>query len=411
MEGRAQSLRMKVICIGGGAASFFFAAELLKEKEGIDLTIIEQGKSTLNKVLISGGGRCNVTHQCFDPKELVQHYPRGQKELLGPFYQFGPEQTLDWFAQRGVKIIPESDGRMFPASNTSQTIVNCLQNQVSENSGKIWTQAKVIKIDQAQDSQYEVVLNNNQSHHADVLFIGTGSSPSMWKILSNLGHSIIQPVPSLFTFKINDNLLSNLSGISLPNVEVSLLGHKLKTLGPLLITHRGLSGPAILKLSAWGARQLHQLNYQFEIKIDWLPQTGINELRQFLNHHKNTALKKIRLEPLAKRLLHYLIQRTGLDLEDKLGSISDKKKNELLSTFKSSIFSVHGKNTFKEEFVTAGGIELKEINFKSFSSKLLPSVYMAGEVLNIDAVTGGFNFQAAWTGAYIAAQSILNQET
>jgi len=362
---------MQVVCIGGGAASFFFAAEASARYPEIDFTILEQGKEVLQKVRISGGGRCNVTHQCFEPDELVQFYPRGNKELLGPFYHFGPQQTLDWFARRGVGIVAEADGRMFPESNDSKTIVDCLIRNCENNGVRIQKGTKVINIFPQENGAngFQIELLDGTQIYADKLFIGAGSSKLIWKILKRLGHRLIPPVPSLFTFKIADPRLRNLAGVSVDNVELSIVGAKFKTSGPLLITHKGLSAPAVLKMSAIAARALFDVNYKFEIKIDFRPDISEAEIKSWRVEHGKSQLLNRHVLGLPKRLCLSLLNFEKLDPHKNFGSLNKQEMGALIGLLKNSKFTVLGQNRFKEEFVTAGGVDLKEINFSDFSSK------------------------------------------
>ncbi|MBX2846509.1 MAG: NAD(P)/FAD-dependent oxidoreductase [Saprospiraceae bacterium] len=396
---------MKIICIGGGAASFFFAANAAKNH---DITIVEQGKEVLQKVRISGGGRCNVTHDCHDPMELVQHYPRGRKELLGPFYHFGPAQMIEWLNERGVPLKIEADGRMFPITNSSQTIIDCLKNACEAHGVQVKTGHKVKKILPLNKGEkgYDIEFLNHATEHFDAVFIGTGSSKAAWQMLEHLGHTVVPGVPSLFTFSIKDARIKDLPGVAVNDVEVHIPGQKKHTTGPLLITHKGLSGPAILKLSAQLAPFFHSCNYTTQVVVDFLPALSEAEIRDFRNHEGKRLLNNYQLFGLPKRLFFSLLRASQLDGQKKWATLSNGEIDRLVHQLKHCTFQIQGQNRFKEEFVTAGGIDLKEIDFINFSSKRFANMYLAGEVLNIDAVTGGFNFQAAWTGAYLAAQSV-----
>jgi len=396
---------MKVTCIGGGAASFFFAANASEMYPDADITILEQGKKYLSKVSISGGGRCNVTHHCFEPKELVKNYPRGEKVLLKPFKQFGPQDTIDWFAERGVKIKKEADGRMFPVTDSSQTIIDCLVNNCRKHGVKIDTGTKVTDIQLCEDkgkSHFITTLAGDEIE-TDVLFIGAGSSATIWKILKTQGFNIVDPVPSLFTFKITDKRLQGLSGISLDHVRLRIPGTPYAADGPMLITHKGLSGPAVLKLSAIGAHHFHEQNYNCDLSLDLRPDITDQTIKSWRDDNAKKLMGNHQVLGLPKRLTAQLIEIAELDGQKKYASISKKDMQSLIDLLKKSRFDIAGQNRFKEEFVTAGGIDHGEINFKNFSSNRYPNLFFAGEILNIDAVTGGFNFQAAWTGAYLAA--------
>ena len=400
---------MQVICVGGGAASFFFAAHASTLYPDVNFTILEQGQNILGKVLVSGGGRCNVTHHCFDPEELIHNYPRGGQELLGPFYHFGPENTVDWFAQKGITLKTEEDGRMFPASNSSKTIIDCFTTICRQNGVTIQTSTKVKNIKPLDNgkSGFFIETLNSQPLKADKIFVAAGSSKTIWQILEHLGHTIIAPVPSLFTFQIKDQRLDGLSGISIPNVNLTIPGSDIESDGPLLITHKGLSGPAALKMSSRGARYLHDQNYRFELTIDFRPDLSVQDIKSFRDSEGKKLMGNHHVMGLPKRLYSSLLKETGLDTQKKLATLSKKEMEALVKMIKQSSFTVLGQNRFKEEFVTAGGISLDEIDFSNFSSKLFSNIHFAGEVLNIDAVTGGFNFQAAWTGAFVAAEGLF----
>ena len=394
--------------MGGGAAGFFAAITAAEINPQADITILERGKDVLQKVKISGGGRCNVTHACFLPQELVKNYPRGEKALLSPFMRFSAAETIEWFGKKGVKLKTEEDGRMFPTTDSSQTIVDCLEQTAAHFKVKILRGYRVEDLEQV-DNQW-LIKTNRQSFTADKLMIAAGSSTAIWDLLHRLGHTIVAPVPSLFTFNIRDERLDGLAGLSVQNVFVLVENTKLKSSGPILITHWGLSGPAVLRLSAWGARVLHELNYNVKIRINWAGNINLEEAKVVLNDCKSTFLKKqINNTPpynLASRLWQRLVIAANISENLIWADVSKKQIQSLAEQITQGIYTVKGKSTFKEEFVTAGGIKLDEVNFKTFESKLLPNLYFAGEVLDIDAITGGFNFQAAWTGGWIAGQAM-----
>ena len=395
----------KVVLIGGGAAGFFCAANLDENK--FSVKILEQNKDVLRKVKISGGGRCNVSHACFDPKELVQFYPRGNKELLSIFTKFQPGDTMEWFVNRNIALKIENDGRIFPESNSSQTIIDCFLKEIQQKNFEIHTQTSVKEIQQI-DDQY-VIKTNNGDFEADFVIFTTGSSPKSLKIVENLGHKLVQPVPSLFTFNIKDDLLNDLPGTSFENAEVSIPKLKTDESGPLLITHWGLSGPAILKTSAWKARELFELNYQFEIEVNFIAKTIYEAEALFMEFRQNNPKKTIgqsKIFDVTNRFWNKLIEISDVNPEKNISNISSKELQKMLENLCHKKLSVDGKSTFKDEFVTAGGVDLKEINFKNMSSKILENFYLAGEVLNIDAVTGGFNFQACWSEAWLIAQDL-----
>jgi predicted Rossmann fold flavoprotein len=400
---------MQVTCVGGGAASFFFAAHASTLYPDVNFTILEQGQNVLGKVLVSGGGRCNVTHHCFDPEELIHNYPRGGQELLGPFYHFGPQNTVDWFAQKGITLKTEEDGRMFPASNSSKTIIDCFTTICRRNGVNIQTSTKVKNIKPLDNGKSGFIIEtlNSGALKADKVFVASGSSKPIWQILEHLGHTIVAPVPSLFTFQIKDLRLDGLSGISIPNAHLTISGSDIESDGPLLITHKGLSGPAVLKMSSRGARYFHEQNYSFEVNIDLRPDLSVQEIKSFRDSEGKKILGNHHIANIPKRLYTSLIKSSGLDGQKKLATLSKKEMETLVNLIKHSSFAVLGQNRFKEEFVTAGGVSLEEIDFSNFSSKLFPNIHCAGEVLNIDAITGGFNFQAAWTGAFVAAEGLF----
>ncbi len=398
----------KVIIIGGGAAGYFTAINAKENNPDLDITILEKGKEVLQKVKISGGGRCNVTHACFEPKELVKFYPRGEKELLGPFHQFMTGDTFEWFDDRGVPLKIEDDNRVFPEANTSQAIIDCFQSAVDNLGIKVLKNHGVNSVEQ-QDEKW-VINTKDQQFEADFLVIAAGSSKKVWDLCKTLNHTIVEPVPSLFTFNIKDKRIIDLGGISVPNADVKLVGTNLENSGPLLITHWGVSGPAILKLSAFGARILADKNYQYNVEINWLGQdfdTVLDELVQLKNLQ---ARKQVNLKSpfseIPRRLWERFVTAAEIKTTQNWGDLSNKQLNNLTTQLTKGLFNANGRTTFKDEFVTAGGVDLKEINFKRFESRLHKNLFFVGEVLNIDAVTGGFNFQNAWTGGFICAKSI-----
>ncbi|MBK8485753.1 MAG: NAD(P)/FAD-dependent oxidoreductase [Saprospiraceae bacterium] len=402
-----------VIILGGGAAGFFSAINLAELKPGLRILILEAAKDTLNKVRISGGGRCNVTHACFDPEVLVNYYPRGFKELLGPFYFFGPTQCIEWFEKYGVALKTEADGRMFPVSNTSLTILECFYKLIYKHQIEVRCSTRVTNFYFDLYSNRWIVSANTQQLNCSKLIVTTGSDARCWELLKNLGHDIIAPVPSLFTFNVVDKKIKELMGVSFSNVKLQIVGTNLESTGPMLITHWGFSGPAILKLSAWGARLLAEKKYTFEMIINWLNFSEEDIKSCILDYKNNKPKKKIVSQSIMQlpiRLWQYLMERAGISVDLIWNQISGNQIKDLIKVLSSSIFSIQGKSTFKEEFVTAGGVDLKNINFKTFESKKCAGLYLAGEVLNIDAVTGGFNFQSAWTGAYMIADQIAKSD-
>lgn len=400
-----------VIIVGGGAAGFFSAVNIAEKHPGISILIIEKDKDVLQKVRISGGGRCNVTHACFEPKALSKFYPRGERELIGPFHQFCSGDTVDWFEKRGVPLKIEDDGRMFPVSDSSESIINCLTKSALKAGVQVQMNTRVDEIFPPDSGEYWKLRCAETFFKCKKLIITSGSNPKMWQILENLGHSISQPVPSLFTFNIKDERIKDLMGLSVPNAQVSVSGQKLQANGPLLITHWGMSGPGILRLSAWGALKLHELKYDFTIRVNWVFPNSAEDVKETLEDLKQESAKqKVVNTPvyqLPKRLWARMVAAAGINEEKKWADVSKTELNKLMVEISQAEFKVKGKSTFKDEFVTAGGIDLKEINMKTFESKVHPGLYFAGEVLNIDAITGGFNFQAAWTGGWIVSENVF----
>ncbi len=403
-----------IIIIGGGAAGFFAAINAAEMNPGAKIIILERGKEVLTKVRISGGGRCNVTHAEFIPNELVKNYPRGEKELRGPFHSFMTGDTIAWFEERGIELKIEEDGRMFPVSDSSETIINCFLQETSRLGIKVLQNHSVQQL--IKENNNWKISTNQGDFSAEKILVATGSNPKIWKLLEKLGHNIESAVPSLFTFNIKDKRIQDLPGVA-TNAEIKVMldfksggSKKLESQGPLLITHWGMSGPGILKLSAWGARELNSVNYKFRIRVNWLPgytaEDILEELLELkLTHAKQQIFKYTQFE-LPKRLWRNLVLAAGIGENEIWADLNKHRLKGLSEQLCKAIFEVNGKSTFKEEFVTAGGVVLKEVNFKTFESKLHKNLYFAGEVLNIDAITGGFNFQNAWTGGFIAAKAM-----
>lgn len=398
----------KFIIVGGGAAGYFAAINAAEFNPELEVVILEGSNKVLQKVKVSGGGRCNVTYACFTPNELIEFYPRGKKELRGPFHQFMTGDTMEWFENRGVPLKIEDDNRVFPESNSSQTIIDCFLDSAKNAGVKLKTSTRVESIDKK--GEQFLVKTTSEEFLADYLLVASGSNGKVWSMVESLGHTISQPVPSLFTFNIKNEILNEIPGISVPNAQVKVVNSKLKARGPLLITHWGVSGPGILKLSAWGALELHKKEYQFEIEVNWLSKKYESVLEKLKSIRKKNTKKQVILrsvfEEVSKRLWFKFVKAAQISETSQWAQLSNRQLEELSCLLTKCRFQVNGKSTFKDEFVTAGGIDLKEINFKRFESKLHPNLFFAGEVLNIDAITGGFNFQNAWTGGWIVANAI-----
>lgn len=401
-----------VIVIGGGAAGFF-SAITCAEASGKRVLILEKTPHVLGKVKISGGGRCNVTHACFEPKPLTAHYPRGEKSLIGPFHRFGASDTVEWFEQRGVALKTEADGRMFPITDSSQTIIDTLTHAARAAGIQVQTSTGAHTI--SADDYFSLTTSKEETLTADHIILATGGTrlAAGARLAQSLGHQLISNVPSLFAFNIADTRTEDLPGVSVPLAEVSVNGMKLKAAGPLLITHHGLSGPGILKLSAWGARELHERDYQFQIKINWLPNIAITELENILASKRQTwGKRRVRghcpFEDIPKRLWASLCEAAGISTDTIWSQLGKEPTRQLVNELSRGSFQVSGKSINKDEFVTCGGVKLKDVNLKTMESKLQPGLYFAGEVLDIDGITGGFNFQNAWTSGYLAGTAIAN---
>lgn len=420
-----------VIIVGGGAAGFYAAIHMAEVNPDLDIAILERGKDVLKKVRISGGGRCNVTNGEFDPRELTPNYPRGAKELLGPLYSHGTQDTMQFFIDRGVPLKIEDDGRVFPESNSSQTIVDFFLNETARLGIRIFRQSSVVAIEvmpgETSAGEWKITTVKKPYFCKKVL-VAAGSNPKVWQLLEKLDHTIVPPVPSLFTFNISDERIAGIQGVSTP-ARVEILPKNTfrpeitlklkskendKTLfgaeGPLLITHWGLSGPAILRLSAWGALTLHAYKYHFPIRVNWLPEYHQGSVLSLLMKVKEVEAKKTvfrtRAVEIPRRLWTNLVKASGIAKDEKWAEVTKEQLQRLADQLTNCRFLVEGKSTFKDEFVTAGGVDLKEINFKTFESKIHKNLYFAGEIVNVDAITGGFNFQNAWTSGYMAAHAI-----
>ena len=444
----------RIVIVGGGAAGFFAALTCAEARPDAEIVILEKTAHFLAKVKISGGGRCNVTHACFDARELTTRYPRGERALIAPFKQFQAADTVAWFEARGVKLKTEPDGRMFPTTDSSQTIIDCLINAANEGGIKLRTNCGVENVAQKPDGRFEITLagklsspsppqkeeragvrrpsENGQTPHpiplpvgrgegegsagekitCDKLLLATGGcrTPALGQLAVALGHTLAPPVPSLFTFHVEIPWLRELAGVSLETVEASVPGTKLRERGALLLTHWGLSGPAILRLSAWGARELHEKNYSFTLQINWLPHLNVEKLAvAFKTCRQAQPAKFIVNTPLAKvpsRLWEQLVIASGIARDTRWAALSGAGQHQLIQQLLRSEFPVTGKSLNKDEFVTCGGVRLNEINFKTMESRICPGLFFAGEVLDIDGITGGFNFQAAWTTGWLAGRAL-----
>lgn len=394
------------IIVGGGAAGYFGACRLKAMNPQARVAIIEQSKP-LQKVLISGGGRCNVTHACFDPSELVLHYPRGSQELLGPFHRFGAGDTMQWFEERGVELKIEADGRVFPSSNRSESIANCLINECHKLGIEVMTAQRVLQFRRTENGF--IIETKNELYECALLLLTTGSNKQIWDQLKALGHSIVSPVPSLFTFHLKPSIFKGLEGLSC-HAELTVPELGLRESGAVLITHWGISGPAVLRLSAWGARSMFEHNYRFQLLVNFMvfadAEAFIQEKRKSCASKK---LEKCKPDHIPGRLWLKLLQMSGVAPHKLWADLTRQEMENLMATLTQCGLQVNGKSTFKEEFVTAGGVKLDEIDFRKMESKKIPGLYFAGEILDIDAITGGFNFQNAWTCAWIAGEHMAKQ--
>jgi predicted Rossmann fold flavoprotein len=405
-------VKKKLVIIGGGASGFFCAINAAIANKDLDIILLEKQTKVLQKVKVSGGGRCNVTHACFSVAELVKKYPRGKSFLKKTFSHFSPQHTIEWFQSRGVQLKTEADGRMFPITDTSQTIIDCLLNEVTKLKIDLRINTEVLTIEK-KSSQFLLQLKNGHVLQADYVFVGTGGFPKaeQYQWLQQLGHTIELPAPSLFTFNIPDKKLHELMGLSVALAQVKITSSKLQEEGPLLITHWGMSGPAILRLSAWGAIELKQKNYEFTLMVNWLNESE-NQLRERWNTIRNlqgpNKLGQKNPFGLQSRLWNYLLETIPMSSETKWSELTSKDQNKLIHTLTTQPFDVKGKTTFKEEFVTCGGIHLDEIDPNTMESKVVSGLYFGGEIMNVDGITGGFNFQHAWTSGFIAGNHIGN---
>lgn len=397
--------------IGGGAAGYFAAITIAETNPSLRVILLEAGSQVLRKVKISGGGRCNLTHHCFDPKELSTKYPRGARELRGAFHRWQPRDTIEWFEQREVKTKVEGDGRMFPVTDDSQTVINCLRSEAYKHGVTERLNTRVTALRQI-EGQWEVKVNGKEFLIVDKVCLALGSlkQSGLEETLTNLGHTISPLLPSLFAFNLPQHPLKELAGVAVQNASVRTLPKSIIQHGPILITHRGLSGPAILRASAWDARELAEVNYQFSAEINWLGEKTKEQIRkEFQDLRKQRAVKKLKNNPfseLPKRLWEKLVEVSDIDPEITWAHLSKEAMSKLLNQLTAYPTDVSGKTMNKEEFVTCGGINIKEVDFHTMESKFCPGLYFAGECLDLDGITGGFNFQAAWTTGRIAGLAI-----
>lgn len=399
-----------VVVVGGGAAGFF--AAITAAEAGARVTLLERGPQFLSKVRISGGGRCNVTHACFEPREFTRRYPRGDQELIGPFHRFQARDTVAWFAARGVALKAESDGRMFPTTDASQTIIDCLMHAAQTAGVNLRLNSGVEQVRREPAGGFSVVLSHGEILGCERVLLATGGcrSAALGQLAVSLGHTLVPPVPSLFTFQIEVPWLRALAGVSLAEAEVAAPDLGLCERGPLLVTHWGLSGPVVLRLSAWGARQMSTVNYQFALRVNWLPQLREQDLLREIQSRRTTQGAKLvanaPVAPLTARLWEALVEQAGLGRTARWASLTRDQVQRLLQQLTRTEFAVTGKSLNKDEFVTCGGVRLNEVNFKTMESRICPGLHFAGELLDIDGITGGFNFQAAWTTGWLAGTAM-----
>jgi predicted Rossmann fold flavoprotein len=407
---------LRIAVIGGGAAGYFGAIACAEQHDNVEVTVFEGTQQPLHKVGLSGGGRCNVTHHCFEPEILAKGYPRGGRELLGAFNHFQPRNTVAWFAQRGVKLKAEEDGRMFPVTDLSATIIDCLQKSAASAGVIVRTGAIAVavrRIDDTASSQIEVELKGGEKLRFDQVLLATGSSPQGYKFAETLGHKIIPCVPSLFTFSIKDPRLTQLSGVSIPAVRLTLLTEgkkRMEQTGPVLVTHWGLSGPAVLKLSAFGARQLFDSRYQADLSVNWISGHDVNsllaEFHAYREQHPRRTVMASSFLPLPRRFWERIVSLAKVDKSATWSHCTREAMKQIAKELTEGRFRIVGKGEFKDEFVTCGGVDLKEVDFRTMESRICPGLFLAGEILDIDGITGGYNFQSAWTTGWIAGRSM-----
>jgi len=407
---------VQIAIIGGGAAGFFAAIVCARANPENEISIFERGSEFLTKVRISGGGRCNVTHACFDPRTLAEHYPRGERALISPLHRFSPSDTIAWFEAHGVRLKTEPDGRMFPVTDSSRTIIDCLLSEAKAAGVRLFPRKGIEQARISGRNTFELSLSNTEVIKCNRLLLATGGSRSVAgaQIAQSLGHTVVPPVPSLFSLHVSTPWLRSLPGVSILDVELSLPGPKLRERGPMLITHNGVSGPAILRLSAWGARVLHSLDYRFILRVNWLP--GLTgeavhaQLQSLRQSNPNRLVINSPLSPLPARLWEQLALAAAIDRETRWTTLARAKAHKLAQILTRTELEVNGKSLNKDEFVTCGGVSLREINFKTMESRITPDLYFAGELLDLDGVTGGFNFQVAWTTGWIAGHAMADRE-
>ncbi len=403
---------MEIAIIGGGAAGFFAAIACAENFPEHRVTIYEKSNKLLSKVRVSGGGRCNVTHSCFDIQQLVKNYPRGEKQLINAFARFSPADTVRWFEDRGVELKTEEDGRMFPVTDNSATIVNCLKDAAEANHIRIVTNAELVKLSKNNEEKFELIFRDGTILVADKILIAAGGHPKSESLswLKETGHELISPVPSLFTFNMPKDPVVELMGVSVPNGVLQIENTKYHSLGPLLITHWGMSGPAVLKLSSRAARELAGKNYDFNLIVSWIPDYKFDPLQKYLAEQKTKLSSKHIYKhgpfDLPKRLWMFLLDKIAIAETIRWADLSKEQLRKLADALVHDVYHVKGKTTFKEEFVTCGGVSLNDVDLMTMESKKCKGIYFAGEVLDVDALTGGFNFQAAWTTGFIAGSKM-----
>jgi predicted Rossmann fold flavoprotein len=402
----------RVIVVGGGAAGFFTAITCAEALPNAEVTILEKAAQFLSKVRISGGGRCNVTHACFDAREFTTRFPRGERALIGPFQRFQASDTVEWFKKRGVKLKTESDGRMFPTSDSSETIIDCLVGAAKAAGVKLVAHCGVERVVKSENDGFELTLSNGETQVCDRLLLATGGcrTAAGGQLAVSLGHTLEAPVPSLFTFHSATAWLQGLAGIAMETVEASVPGTKLRERGAVLVTHTGLSGPVILRLSAWGARALHDCEYKFTLHVNWLPHLSEEQIAKELNARREQQPAKLIINtpiaPLPSRLWERLVVTAGIEADTRWSRLTRAGQHRLIQQLMRTETTVMGKSLNKDEFVTCGGVRLREVDFKTMESRICPGLYFAGELLDIDGITGGFNFQSAWTTGWLAGRAM-----